>query len=264
MADKNIAVKHIQRNDTRANWLTHNPILLKGEIGVEIDTFKIKIGNGVDNYATLPYLNTSLDRKIATQKVTALTDNQTEFDIPFEDYEEDRCYLDIRINSVWISPEKYTINGNKLVLKSGRKIGTEVFFTCHYLTYINQGKQRDVSTQKVVATISNQTEFNIPFDNFEKDNCFLEVRINSVWINPDKYTIREKTLVLNDGRKVGTEVFITCHYLKNYTYTESSSLIQKRLVELEEKSANEQIEKQKLIEEVRELKTLLMDYVSNK
>lgn len=184
MADKNIAVKHIQRNDTRANWLTHNPILLKGELGVEIDTFKIKIGNGVDNYATLPYLNTSLDRKITTQKVTALTDNQTEFDIPFEDYEEDRCYLDIRINSVWINPDKYTINGNKLVLKSGRKIGTEVF--------------------------------------------------------------------------------MTCHYLKNYTYTENSSLIQQRLVELEEKSVNEQMEKQKLIEEVRELKTLLMDYISNK
>ena len=34
------------RNDVASNWTLENPILLKGEIGVEIDTNQIKIGDG--------------------------------------------------------------------------------------------------------------------------------------------------------------------------------------------------------------------------
>lgn len=60
MAERNIAVKHIQRNDTRANWLLSNPILSLGEIGVETDTYKIKVGNGVNKYSDLPYFGVSM------------------------------------------------------------------------------------------------------------------------------------------------------------------------------------------------------------
>lgn len=35
------------RNDTAANWAAVNPVLLKGEIGIEIDTRKIKIGDEI-------------------------------------------------------------------------------------------------------------------------------------------------------------------------------------------------------------------------
>ena len=43
------------RNDTAANWTNANPLLLKGEMGVETDTGKTKIGNGIDNWTTLKY-----------------------------------------------------------------------------------------------------------------------------------------------------------------------------------------------------------------
>lgn len=43
------------RNDTAENWTNQNPILLKGEMGVEIDTGKTKIGNGIDDWKTLKY-----------------------------------------------------------------------------------------------------------------------------------------------------------------------------------------------------------------
>ena len=47
---------HIQlRNDTAENWTNANPVLLKGEMGVEIDTGKTKIGNGTDHWTTLKY-----------------------------------------------------------------------------------------------------------------------------------------------------------------------------------------------------------------
>ena len=43
------------RHDTAANWTTANPRLLSGEIGLEVDTNRMKIGNGTLNWNDLPY-----------------------------------------------------------------------------------------------------------------------------------------------------------------------------------------------------------------
>ena len=53
MATLNIRIQ--LRNDTAENWTNANPVLLKGEMGVETDTGKTKIGNGTDNWTTLKY-----------------------------------------------------------------------------------------------------------------------------------------------------------------------------------------------------------------
>ena len=45
----------VSRNDTSSNWAEINPILLKGEIGIEIDTTKIKIGDGIKTWTELNY-----------------------------------------------------------------------------------------------------------------------------------------------------------------------------------------------------------------
>lgn len=58
------------RNDTAANWVTANPVLLKGEIGVEIDTRKFKIGDGTAAWDTLKYASAH-EVKIATAAPTA-------------------------------------------------------------------------------------------------------------------------------------------------------------------------------------------------
>ena len=55
MADKTLNIRIQLRNDTAENWTTKNPLLLKGEMGVEIDTRKIKIGNGTDRWTALEY-----------------------------------------------------------------------------------------------------------------------------------------------------------------------------------------------------------------
>ena len=55
MADKLLNIRIQLRNDTAENWTTKNPLLLKGEMGVEIDTKKIKIGNGTDHWTALEY-----------------------------------------------------------------------------------------------------------------------------------------------------------------------------------------------------------------
>lgn len=50
-------IRIISRNDISSNWKEVNPILLKGEIGIEIDTNKIKIGDGVLPWTQLEYAN---------------------------------------------------------------------------------------------------------------------------------------------------------------------------------------------------------------
>ncbi len=44
------------RRDTAANWTSANPILAQGELGVETDTSKIKIGDGTTAWSSLDYL----------------------------------------------------------------------------------------------------------------------------------------------------------------------------------------------------------------
>jgi hypothetical protein len=43
------------RNDTQLNWQNVNPTLLQGELGIEIDTKRIKIGDGTTQWNNLPY-----------------------------------------------------------------------------------------------------------------------------------------------------------------------------------------------------------------
>ena len=55
MADKLLNIRIQLRNDTAENWTTKNPLLLKGEMGVETDTGKTKIGNGTAHWEDLKY-----------------------------------------------------------------------------------------------------------------------------------------------------------------------------------------------------------------
>lgn len=55
MATKTLSTRIVMRNDTAENWTTKNPVLLKGEFGVETDTNKFKIGDGNKAWADLDY-----------------------------------------------------------------------------------------------------------------------------------------------------------------------------------------------------------------
>jgi hypothetical protein len=46
----------IVRSDSSSNWYAKNPILALGEIALESDTEKIKVGDGIRSWQSLPYL----------------------------------------------------------------------------------------------------------------------------------------------------------------------------------------------------------------
>lgn len=48
------AVNH--KRGTEADMAAHNPTLGEGEFGVEIDTFKVKVGDGATEWNDLPYV----------------------------------------------------------------------------------------------------------------------------------------------------------------------------------------------------------------
>lgn len=75
MAQKTI-ISNIQlRNDTAEAWTAANPILLKGECGVEWDTHKFKYGDGTTTWNDLPYAGAD-DAQI-NALITAAEDNCT-------------------------------------------------------------------------------------------------------------------------------------------------------------------------------------------
>ena len=46
----------IQRYNSSSTWANDNPILLCGEIGIESDTNKVKLGDGITNWNSLGYI----------------------------------------------------------------------------------------------------------------------------------------------------------------------------------------------------------------
>lgn len=57
MANNSVLASIIIRNATAANWTTRNPVLNRGEYGLENDTRLMKVGDGVRDWQHLPYLN---------------------------------------------------------------------------------------------------------------------------------------------------------------------------------------------------------------
>ncbi len=69
MPNTTLKTRLIIKNDSAANWATKNPVLLKGELGIEIDTNLFKIGNGTSAWAALPYANESAPAETTYQAI---------------------------------------------------------------------------------------------------------------------------------------------------------------------------------------------------
>ncbi|MDP3387712.1 MAG: hypothetical protein Q8S24_10785 [Eubacteriales bacterium] len=55
MALKTVSTIHKQRINTAANWAAVNPVLETGQIGIENDTRRFKVGDGSTAWNALPY-----------------------------------------------------------------------------------------------------------------------------------------------------------------------------------------------------------------
>lgn len=83
MADIHVNATIQQRNDYSYNWTEKNPVLEKAEIGVEVDTGKVKVGDGSSTWNQLSYLTGGVSKKelvdaifpIGSIKISATPEN---------------------------------------------------------------------------------------------------------------------------------------------------------------------------------------------
>lgn len=64
-----MAVKIQLRRDTTSNWDSNNPVLLLGEIGLDITSGNFKIGNGTSQWSELEYFSTAVEDVISQQQL---------------------------------------------------------------------------------------------------------------------------------------------------------------------------------------------------
>ena len=77
MSNKTLNVTLIMRNDTAANWASKNPVLTLGELGVETDTRKFKIGDGATANFNSNFKNKSVTELKDGGNVVLSTDTLT-------------------------------------------------------------------------------------------------------------------------------------------------------------------------------------------
>ena len=82
MANTTLQSRLVQKNDTSANWASENPVLLNGELGIESDTKKAKLGDGVNAWNDLEYWSfpASILANARVIKMTGAATGQAPFD----------------------------------------------------------------------------------------------------------------------------------------------------------------------------------------
>lgn len=103
MSEKKLDTIIILRNDTAANWITANPILKRGEYGVEIDTRQSKVGNGTSAWKDLNYTGLLFEN-------IPIANATTKGFISSDDWKKIQTVAE---NSTKV--EKSTVNGNILI-----------------------------------------------------------------------------------------------------------------------------------------------------
>lgn len=161
MSNKTVNTKILLRNDTAAHWTTNNPVLGKGEMGVEIDTAKFKFGDGVTPWNQLPYGH-SADIPPASP-TTAGTMSASDF-VKLRDIEEEAQENVIEI--VKVNGTALTPDANKAVdvevptstsdLTNDGEDGTSPYATEEYVDE-NGGKIDVIKVNGAAQTITNKT-----------------------------------------------------------------------------------------------------------
>jgi hypothetical protein len=84
------------KRGTRARWLMANPVLEKGEPGHEIDTARLKIGNGISRWTELPYISpVELENggPVSFEDMNAAIENHVNDEEPHPSYDDGTSLL---------------------------------------------------------------------------------------------------------------------------------------------------------------------------
>ena len=126
------------RRDTKARWAEVNPVLMEGEIGLEIDTQNIKMGDGTHAWNDLEYgigysnvtnepgnnENLAISQKATTELVRGVKDGMTASEYPtirIEDFAvgvtetgSDRAAKVLEKFNAWLNSVDFSLSGKHI------------------------------------------------------------------------------------------------------------------------------------------------------
>ena len=133
MAQNQVNIRLITRNDTAENWTTKNPVLLEGEMGLVRETGLIKVGDGTTAWNNLSYIN-DLSTVTANHYEGTAAEGETDTAVIARVLgetvaEKDDTFIVKRvISGVKISYTAYVYDGTKWAAMDGNYDASNVYF----------------------------------------------------------------------------------------------------------------------------------------
>lgn len=213
---KQVNTKILLRNDLAANWTENNPVLGKGEIGIEIDSKKFKFGDGTTAWNSLPY-GAGADIPLASANNNGLMSSSD-----FSKLAGIESSAEVNII------ETVKVNGSALTPDADRAVDVTVPTALTDLT--NDGNF--VQDASYVHTDNNYTSTEKTklsgIETGAEVNIIESVKVNGTALTPDADRAVDVTVptaltdLTNDGNFVQDASYV--HTDNNYTSTEKSKL----------------------------------------
>ena len=179
MADKTINTRIQLRNDLAATWNSKNPVLNKGEIGIEIDTRKMKVGDGTTTWKALPYMGADANDILAVINENRDTCTQIELNQGQTDADGLATITspkkgDIAIVSKLIVGDKYSYtayvyNGENWAACDGNYSAKNVYFDANLTLTEAFGRYKPGTSGSVNVPSTGQSVYGLIEDAFSQE-----------------------------------------------------------------------------------------------
>lgn len=155
MATNTLNTRIILKNDTAANWATSKLVLLSGELAIESDTRKAKIGNGTDVFKDLSYINlTPEEVQTLIQAASHTHDNKDVLDATTASF---TTALLNKLNGIANNANNYSLPTASSSTLGGVKIGTNVGISSGVISVANGSTSAKGVVQLTDSTSSTST-----------------------------------------------------------------------------------------------------------
>ena len=155
MATNTLNTRIILKNDTAANWATSTLVLLSGEIAIESDTRKAKIGNGTNVFKDLSYINlTPEEVQTLIQAASHTHDNKDVLDATTASF---TTALLNKLNGIANNANNYSLPTASSSTLGGVKIGTNVGISSGVISVANGSTSAKGVVQLTDSTSSTST-----------------------------------------------------------------------------------------------------------
>lgn len=155
MATNTLNTRIILKNDTAANWATSKLVLLSGELAIESDTRKAKIGNGTDVFKDLSYINlTPEEVQTLIEAASHTHDNKDVLDATTASF---TTALLNKLNGIANNANNYSLPTASSSTLGGVKIGTNIGISSGVISVANGSTSAKGVVQLTDSTSSTST-----------------------------------------------------------------------------------------------------------